>query len=252
MKKLLASDLDGTLVHNGKLDDLNKNMVLKLQSENNLFGVSTGRPYNGVTFLKDYGIKVDFYVLLNGALILDRELKEIKHERIDYNIVEELYEKYSECELFGVDEGYETSVLVGKNIYGWENIHYRSIKDLKHLRNSLISINFSNKQLKEIENICESINNEYGSYVVSYRNSYFVDIVPKGCSKGIGVEIIAGKYKIDNKNIYTIGDSYNDVSMFNITGNSFAFHHCEEDLKKNAKFIVNNVAECIEDYMLGN
>lgn len=252
MKKLLASDLDGTLIYNNELNTLNRESVLRLKNSKNIFGVSTGRPYNGVKFLNEkYGIEPDFYVLLNGALILDKQLEELKHDKIKYDIVEELYNQYKDCKLFGIDQGYETSVLIGDSYYGWDNIHTRTIEDMKSRNSSLISIDFSNKSIDEIENICNIINSKYEDYVVSYRNSYFVDIVPKGCSKGNGVKLIAEKYNISIENVYTIGDSFNDVSMFDITKNSFSFHNCEENLKKHVNVIVDSVAECIDKYILG-
>ena len=56
---------------------------------------------------------------------------------------------------------------------------------------------------------------------------------------------------ISMDNVYTIGDSFNDVSMFNITKNSFSFPNVEEKLKEHVNFIVDSVSECIEKHILG-
>ena len=45
-------------------------------------------------------------------------------------------------------------------------------------------------------------------------------------------------------------DSWNDVTMFNITKNSFTFHHVEEELKEHASYLVDSVADCIEEHIL--
>lgn len=252
MKKLLASDLDGTLIYDGKVDDFNIQSILKLKSENNIFGVSTGRPYNGVSFLKkDYGIDVDFYVLLNGALVLDGDLNVLSHEKIPYEVVLKIFERYSDCKLFGIDEGFETSILIGESHYIWENTHFRNIDDLKDKDCSLISIDFSNKEISEIQKICDEINHIFFNDVVAYRNSYFIDVVPRGCSKGNGVKLIADMMNLDFKDVYTIGDSFNDLSMFEITKNSFSFPFAEEGLKKHANYLVSSVSECIDKYVLG-
>ena len=52
------------------------------------------------------------------------------------------------------------------------------------------------------------------------------------------------------KDVYTIGDSWNDVSMFDVTENSFTFDYVEKELKNHANYIVTSVAHCIEDYIL--
>lgn len=252
MKKLLASDLDGTLIHDGKVNDSNIKSILKFRNQNNIFGVSTGRPYNGISFLKnDYGIDVDFYVLLNGALILDGNLNILKHEKIPYEILLKIFKKYCDCKLFGTDEGFETSILAGESYYTWDNTYFRNIDDLRERNCSLISIDFSNKEVYEIEKICEEINDVFSDYVVAYRNSCFVDVVPKGCSKGNGVKLIANMMNLDLENVYTIGDSFNDLSMFEVTKNSFSFPSIEEGLKKYVNYFVDSVSECIDRYILG-
>lgn len=252
MRKLLASDLDGTLIDNGKINDFNRESILKLKSKNNFFGVSTGRPYNGVSFLKEeYGIDIDFYILLNGALILDRNLKVLKHEKIKYEIVEKIFEEYKDCNLFGIDEGFETNILVGDSHYSWENTHFRSIDEMRGKGCSLISIDFSNKNIEDIDRVCLEINQKFHEHVVVYRNSYFVDVVPKGCSKGNGVKLICEMIGMDFKNVYTIGDSFNDITMFEITENSFTFNNAEEGVKMHANYFVDSVSECIDKYILG-
>lgn len=252
MRKLLASDLDGTLIDGGKLNNFNKESVLKLKSKNNFFGVSTGRPYNGVSFLKEeHGIDIDFYVLLNGALILDKNLKILKHEKIKYEIVVKIFEEYKDCNLFGIDEGFETNILIGDSHYSWGNTHFRSIDEMKGRGCSLISIDFSNRNIEDIEKVCSDIREKFSDHVVVYRNACFVDVVPKGCSKGEGVKLICETIGIDFKNVYTIGDSFNDITMFEITKNSFTFNNVEKDVKSHANYFVDSVSECIEKYILG-
>lgn len=252
MKKLLASDLDGTLIFNGEISSGDIESIKKFRSENNIFGVSTGRPYNGVSFLtRDYGIEIDFYVLLNGALVLDKNLNVLKHEKIPFDVVKNIFEEYKDCSLFGIDQGYETSILFGDSFYIWDNIYLRNIDDLKDKECSLISIDFSNKSPDEVEKICENINNKFSGSLVTYRNLSFIDIVPSGCSKGEGVRTIYKNLNINKNNVCVIGDSFNDLSMFSMTENSFSFFGADEKIKNSAKYIVNSVSECINKYILG-
>src|SRR5699024_3691247 len=113
----------------------------------------------------------------------------------------------------------------------------------------LLSIHFANNKIEEIDEICNEINREFSQDVVAYRNAQFVDVVPKGCSKGNGVKQVCEMMNISMDNVYTIGDSFNDVSMFNITKNSFSFPNVEEKLKEHVNFIVDSVSECIEKHI---
>ena len=90
-------------------------------------------------------------------------------------------------------------------------------------KNSLMSLDFSNVDIEEVDQMCNDINDEFGDVIVAYRNSYFIDIVPKGCSKGNGVDLILKEFGVNRENLYVIGDSYNDISMFNETKTHLLF-----------------------------
>ena len=86
--KLFVTDLDGTLVEYNNITDENLKGIKKLNASGELLAVATGRAYNSCTFLKDkYGIKVDYLILLNGGLIIDKDGKVVHHKEIPYNTV---------------------------------------------------------------------------------------------------------------------------------------------------------------------
>ena len=49
--------------------------------------------------------------------------------------------------------------------------------------------------------------------------------------------------------LYAVGDSLNDISMFNITDNSYTFNQVEEIVKPYANYIVDHVYEVVEDML---
>ena len=108
------------------------------------------------------------------------------------------------------------------------------------MKYSLISIYSPNKNIEEIENFKDKINEEFKDEIIAYRNDIYIDIVPKGCSKGEGVKYLADQEDVNMKDVYAIGDSWNDVSMFNITENSFTFDYVEKELKNHANYIVTS------------
>lgn len=251
MKKVLASDIDGTLLFEGVMYDRDKESIMKLKNHGYLFGVSTGRSYNGVKFIKEeHRIDPDFYVLLNGALVLDKDRKILKHEVIPYFIIEKIYNKYGNCKFFGLDGTDHTAVLAGSGDFVWDNIIRSTIEKVKDENYSLISMDFSHLPISEVDDECSKINEEFGEYIVSYRNSCYIDVVPRGCSKGSGVNIVCESLNVDKDDVYVIGDSFNDVSMFRETKNSFTLTHAEEKLKEYANFVVGSVSECIEKYII--
>lgn len=252
MKKLLATDLDGTLIINNEISIKNIESVKSLRERENVFVVSTGRPLNGVGYLEEeYDIEIDYYILLNGALILDGDKKVVKHEFMKKNIVKEILDTYKTKDMkISLESGYCTYLLDKSTHLPYPNNRFIESMEKVEENISLISIFMPTYDILKIDEIKDSINKNYKGTLVAYRNSSYIDIVPKGCSKGAGVEFIANKELLKNKNTYTIGDSWNDVSMFKVSKNSFTFNYVEDKLKKEANHLVDSVSECIENYVL--
>ncbi|WP_195266809.1 HAD family hydrolase [Clostridium sp. 1001275B_160808_H3] len=252
MIKLLATDLDGTLINNNEVTKRDKDAIIKLQRKKDLLVVSTGRPYNGVQMLKDeYKIFANYYVLLNGALIVDALGTKIRQEIIEKNVINSIINEIREENVaISVESGFNTYLLTdGDNLPYPKKKRVKSIDEIKE-KLSLISIYSPTKDILEIEELKNKINKNYGDKIIAYRNDIYIDIVPLGCSKGNGIKYLSNQELIKDEDVYTIGDSWNDVSMFNITKNSFTFHHVEKELKEHVSYLVDSVADCIEKYIL--
>ena len=55
--------------------------------------------------------------------------------------------------------------------------------------------------------------------------------------------------KFNTDDIYTVGDSFNDVSMFNITKNSYTFNESEDLVKPHANNLIDYVHEIVEEIL---
>lgn len=254
MIKALATDLDGTLLNDNKVPVHNQNAVKELKENQNLFIISTGRPYNGVKpLIEKYNLDVDYSILLNGALIIDNSGNVINHKFIPFStvkkIIDSLDDTYAEI---SIETGYTTYTLgsTADNLpYSGKKIIH-SLDELKNKDLSLISLYFENVENDKIDLICSKINTEYSTNCIAFRNTKYIDVVPVGCSKGNAVKFVCDKENVSSENIYTIGDSFNDVSMFNITENSFTFTDCDDKLKCHVSYVVDSVAECITNHIL--
>jgi Cof subfamily protein (haloacid dehalogenase superfamily) len=255
MRKLFVTDLDGTLLENHRsISEENYRNVQKLSKHNYCFAIATGRGYDHIEFLrKEYEMQVDYYVLLNGALIIDKHNKLVKHEEIPFETVKALVaEFYNKDWRIHLANGFKSFKLEEEEgqIVNPSNILIDSIEEVSHEKISMIGISYKNDDIKYVDEICRKINNKYGHTLVAYRNVNYIDIVPKDCSKGSGVEYIKLREEIEHENTFAIGDSWNDVSMFDSVKNSFTFKVVEKELQDRATHIVDSVAECISKYVL--
>ncbi|MBR0440176.1 MAG: HAD family phosphatase [Bacilli bacterium] len=68
------------------------------------------------------------------------------------------------------------------------------------------------------------------------------ELTPKGCNKGEGVEEYCKALNIAKEDVYVIGDSGNDIAMFQkFHENSYCMAHSYPSVKKYAKHIVTRV-----------
>lgn len=86
--KVFATDLDGTLVHNKKVTETDREAIAAFQKEN-LFGVCTGRPLSCLYDVE--GIPFDFYIMCTGALLLDKDRHVIEEHLLDKELVRDIY-----------------------------------------------------------------------------------------------------------------------------------------------------------------
>ncbi|MDY3359376.1 MAG: HAD-IIB family hydrolase [Clostridium celatum] len=273
MRKMLASDLDGTLLFKGKVSDENKKALKKFKTNGGIFSLSTGRAYNEIeSVIKEMDIRPDYFILNNGALILDDKAKVIHKSELDYKVTKEILayiKKYTD--MVSIQTGFKSYAIVSKLtklkikirmiiknlVYGLnykdERVYVKNLDEIENVKNetfTLMAANFNKYPVEEIQKVADYINNNYGDYVECYRNTIFLDIVPKGCSKGHGVKCVSEIVDLHMDNVYTIGDSWNDDSMFQVTKNSFTFTYAEEGLQKKTTHVVETVAQCIDKYIL--
>lgn len=255
--KYLACDLDGTLVNNNSIKDEDIKAILKLKEKGYKFIISTGRSLSGIdsVFDKYPEVKYDYIVSCNGCVILDKNREIIYDNHITSDIAEAVFKEFIDekniCIHFeSQGKNYLVDPIKTDDIEDLINYFQEiiSIEDLfKDKRDyAIISLFARNKDMTTAEVAKSKLTNRFGDKLEAFRNQYFIDIVPKDCSKGNGILKVL---ELDGGNIeklYTIGDSYNDISMFKITENSFTFKNSEDGVKAEANNYVDSVSECIE------
>ena len=253
MRKILASDIDGTLIINNEIAQTTLEGIKLLKEKGHYFILCTGRDFaNTKAVFTKYKLEIDGLVLCNGALVLDEKLQPYYEKNIDQNIVKEIYHTFTSLEGYylGVGTGYETYIDKWPEMIDDMNfiIHKIDAQEMKTKFNEtkLLSIIATNKEAQEVEEIKNKLNELYGEAIVAYRNQLFIDIVPVGCSKAEGIEKIREKLKSQDDHVYVIGDSWNDLSMFERYEQSFTFNHVEEALKHYTKYTIEHIDDCIK------
>lgn len=103
-------------------------------------------------------------------------------------------------------------------------------------------------------NLAKEINKELrekynGEFECSWSDQV-IEISPKDSHKASALLEYLNYLKLPKENLYVVGDSGNDISMFNeFNENSFCMEHSHKSVKKYAKHTVNRVSD-MEQYLL--
>ncbi|MCF0106735.1 MAG: HAD-IIB family hydrolase, partial [Holdemanella sp.] len=240
--KIDASDLDVTLYF-GREIGIKKEDALAIkqfQKEGNLFGICTGRPLIGLLNTLQNQIQCDFYILSTGALIVDKDLKEIFSKPLDYELAYDLWMQYKDLYnmVFQIDGKVYT---LGEPIpFPIKQIY---VDDFTYFKDkSIMGIAIQCKSDEEAHSTVKDIMNEYDVSAVS--NSFYVDVIHKGCNKGSAIKELKNIYKIDT--MMAIGDEHNDIDMLKEADLSFSFTYSPDKVKESSTYVVNSIEEAIK------
>lgn len=239
--KVLASDFDGTLYFDEAFRDEDLKTIKEFQKQGNLFGLCSGRPYQGAKKVSQGYIDFDFYIMSSGALIVDNEDHILYEECIDFDTMNDIYKKYEkDCGVCVQGDG--TIYRVRDKIELPElQIIVDSIDNLKDVHIYGLSMNAHTE--KNAKETCQEINDLFEG-VSAYQNKEYIDIVKKGCSKGHAVDKL--KELLNIKEIAGIGDSYNDLPLLEHADYSFTFHSSPKVVQDKANDLVDSVSEAIQ------
>ncbi|WP_195599496.1 HAD-IIB family hydrolase [Longibaculum muris] len=245
--KLLASDFDNTLWFNDHMKEEDVKAILAFQKQENLFGVCSGRCLHGIVNPSlPYHLDHDFYILLSGALILNKDKEVIFERQIPLSLVQEIYDFVEHIDMSIVynDTMYKI-YQVKKNDY--HGVELDSLNELQTDMVSAFSFHYELDQIDQATLTTQKILAQFGDVIEAYQNNQHIDLVAKGCSKGHGMQIIQDYFDLSPKDIYGIGDSWNDLPMLDAIENGYTFTYAPKEVKKHAKKVVTSVAECIYD-----
>lgn len=281
MIELIASDMDGTLLNEKMvISKANAQAIAEAERRGIKFMVSTGRGYTEAhPLLTEVGINCPM-ITLNGAQVYDGQGKIIDNIGIEKDTVRTILQMLKEHNIYaevvtskGIysdnkvkriesvasllvnlnpETTYKMGVVLAAARLELMNINY--IDDYKELVNDhsievLKLIAFSDDGQNTLAPIKEKLET-LGSLAITSSFINNIEINHKDAQKGIALARTAKRLGIPMENVMAIGDNFNDVSMLQVAGVSFAMENAEEEVKSHAKYLTssnneNGVAEAI-------
>lgn len=267
MIKLIASDMDGTLLnHNHKIPKENVKLINFAKNQGIEFVVATGRAYyEALPALNEENINCDV-ISFNGGVVYDKNgniisITPMLPKDLYYTI--EILKSFDiSYQLYTKNTIYTTSIETDINAYidlirsnGYE-------PDVEHLRaeaqqklevgyitevenielylnekeNPPIKIIAISNDISKLENAAKLLS-ENTSISVTSSGANNIEIMHKNATKGKALKEIAKIYGINLENAVAIGDNLNDQAMLDIVGYSVAMKNGNIKLKEQAKYV---------------
>ena len=267
MIKLIASDMDGTLLNSNHKIPQNNIELIKFAQKNGIeFVVATGRAYyEALPALNDENIKCDV-ISFNGGIIYDKNgniinITPMKLKDLYYTIeilksLDISYQLYTKNTIY--TKSIETDItayidLIRANGEEPNEQHLRQeaknrlalghITEVDNIElylnqedNPAIKVIGISNDLEKLKHATELLSgNDNISVTSSGANN--VEIMDKKATKGEALKIVADIHDINLKNAIAIGDNLNDQAMLDIVEYSIAMKNGNKELQKTAKFI---------------
>ena len=267
MIKLIASDMDGTLLnHNHKIPKENVELINYAKNQGIEFVVATGRAYyEALPALNEENINCDV-ISFNGGIVYDKNGNIIS---ITPMLPKDLYYTIEILKSFDISyQLYTKNTIYTKSIETDINAYIDLIRsngydpDVEHLRaeaqqkldvgyitevenielylnekeNPPIKIIAISNDISKLENAAKLLS-ENKSISVTSSGANNIEIMHKNATKGEALKEIAKIYGINLENAVAIGDNLNDQAMLDIVGYSVAMKNGNTILKEQAKYV---------------
>ncbi len=245
--KIIFFDIDGTILshRNFQILDSTKKAIRKARENGHLTFVNTGRTYAEIDAeIKDVGF--DGYVCGCGTFI-SYHSKVLYHATVDDTTSKEIIKDLQYYNIDAVLEGTHAIYFNSKienetmkmvyDMYKTRRFNLQTWEDPSPVFDKfciwLNRINTIEDFRKKYETLFDFID----------RDTYFLEIVPEGCSKATGIEYLLNHLAIPFEDAYAMGDSANDYSMLRYVKNSIGMGNSEQLILDIVSFVTKDVDE---------
>lgn len=271
MIKLVASDLDGTIIgRDNTIFENNLKAINDINNKNIDFVICTGKTYPIIKgmcnkFNASYGIFGNGNQIINlktgeeiyKKLLTNSEINSCidiarahnlhVHIYTDNEIISEKELKYMDLRNYKLQQEkfYDTSlgITIVNDIKQYLSFNKANVcKLIISSENDLSNVK---DEILDKEDISITTIKKYGDYKdkVINKEYEYLDITPKNINKNTALKILGNYLKVNNNEIMAIGDNLNDLDMVKNSGLGVAVANAYDELKQVAKYTTKNPVE---------
>ncbi|MBQ9885487.1 MAG: HAD family phosphatase [Lachnospiraceae bacterium] len=272
--KLIATDLDGTLLRTDKSLSRRNIEALRQASERGVeIVISTGRPWIGISDIVRDMPFIRYAIIINGAMVWDsRCQKAIYQSSFSTEQALEIWDfvqKYNtmtDVHIGGVGRispyymehvsDYVLSESIAKLVKKTRIVTDDVREAIRSSKNGAQKINLTFMNIEEKNRALEELKRfDFAVAVSSVANN--IEINHVSATKGRALMGLAGHLGIDISQVMAFGDSGNDLSMIKLAGVGVAMGNADEEIKAAADIITldndsDGVCCAVDKFVLGS
>ncbi len=262
--KLLALDLDGTLLDSNNLIHSDTLKLIRGAKNKGLYIViATGRIYkSALTYVNKLNLQGPV-ISYNGAYVRDsQDKKTIYHKPVNLKLAQKVI---ADCQ----QKNLHLNIYIGDQLYVEKKnklSHNYEInsgvkaeekgpldKFIEKPPTKMLAIEENQKRHKKLLNYFKEKYNDQLSITIS--KSHFIEFIAHGVSKATALKKVIDILDIKQEEVIAVGDSWNDYSMIKWAGTGVAVISADQQIKKEADLIAplpenNGIGYIIQKYIL--
>ena len=266
MKKIIATDLDGTLFYPKRRMTMISSKNLKfvqnyIDQGGKVIIVSGRNHYFTAKVVERINRPVD--VIGCNSAFIHSDCKIVREEFLPTNrikeIMDEINRDFDPVGYFLMSKNH-TLVTYDRHRKFFNNIGHRFYyftqgvyrepfinseyifnEEINHgeVHKIMMFFGISKKAVKRAKEVNKQLREKYSEIETSWVRS-FIEITPKGCNKAEGLKFYLNHLNKSNDDLVVVGDSGNDISMFQAFEHSFCMKHAPQSVQKYAKNIIRH------------
>lgn len=252
MTKLMAFDVDGTILLDNDIAQRTQAALHRWHDAGHLTVCNTGRSMEAMHVgLGRFELPFDYYVLYTGAVLADAHLTVLDAHTLPQQPARDIIQHFQEAEDVGVfaaslTKDYDlTPGKVKESIVS--HFHPTTVEELAQEELVVVPLIIEAEQVRA--QAYQWITEHYGTQLDCQHNQHIVDVVPQGATKASGLARLLETQLHLNRSeveIYTIGDSWNDIPMHEYADISAAFSYSPQPVQQAATRVVDHAYEFVE------
>lgn len=250
MIKLIASDMDGTLLdENAKVPEETFELIRELAARGVRFVASSGRRYSTLRWMfEPVADQMDYVASLGTQVYADGQL--LDREVFSTMAVQRLYMTcemfdclhlavYDETSSYLVDPKESYLRELDKDLPDAQQIFDPPSPDFSIIKASVYCDDKS--QIMDMAYVMERELSEWFTFLPS--GSHWIDVTPRHVSKATGLAQVLRYWGFEPHEVLAFGDSMNDYAMLRYAGHPYVMDNARYAVKQVAERVISSNAE---------